>query len=189
MPRQVLEWWADPVSPYFRPGGIFGDFDRRVVTFCDGGGNDAFSAVVLQELGYRNVATLEGGFFARVGSGLPIVGQGAQGSPEHGKRAIACCGAHLDQKWFWHLSVSGGKGCGRRNRHNGGCWGLAHRRRPEIWAFPDPHGGGSGVPDALYLRCSRSPSARSSALDGCWRPLGGSLLCSGFGRIRSDRRG
>jgi rhodanese-related sulfurtransferase len=73
VPRQVLEWWADPVSPYFRPGGIFGDFDRRVVTFCDGGGNGAFSAVVLQELGYRNVATLEGGFFAWVGSGLPIV--------------------------------------------------------------------------------------------------------------------
>lgn len=73
VPRQVLEWWADPVSPYFRPGGIFGDFDGRVVTFCDGGGNGAFSAVTLQELGYRNVATLEGGFFGWVGAGFPIV--------------------------------------------------------------------------------------------------------------------
>lgn len=74
VPRQVLEWWADPESPYFREGGIFGDFDRRVVTFCDGGGNGAFSAVTLLELGYRDVATLEGGFFGWVGAGLPVVG-------------------------------------------------------------------------------------------------------------------
>lgn len=73
VPRQVLEWWADPDSPYFRPGGVFGDFDSRVVTFCDGGGNGAFTAVALQELGYRNVATLEGGFYGWVGAGLPIV--------------------------------------------------------------------------------------------------------------------
>jgi len=35
IPRQVVEWWADPQSPYFRPDGVFGDFDRRIVTFCD----------------------------------------------------------------------------------------------------------------------------------------------------------
>ena len=72
VPRQVLEWWADPDSPYFRPDGVFGDFDQRIVTFCDGGGNGAFSAVALQELGYRNVATLEGGFYGWVGVGLPV---------------------------------------------------------------------------------------------------------------------
>lgn len=71
VPRGVLEWWADPDSPYFRPDGVFGDFDQRVVTFCDGGGNGAFTALALQELGYRNVATLEGGFHNWVGSGLP----------------------------------------------------------------------------------------------------------------------
>ncbi len=80
VPRQVLEWWADPESPYFRPGGIFGDFDRRVVTFCDGGGNGAFAAVTLLELGYRNVATLEGGFFGWIAAGLPIV-DGSGGAP------------------------------------------------------------------------------------------------------------
>lgn len=71
IPRQVVEWWADPQSPYFRSDGVFGDFDRRTVTFCDGGGNGAFTAVTLQELGYRNVATLEGGFYGWVGAGLP----------------------------------------------------------------------------------------------------------------------
>lgn len=73
VPRGVLEWWADPDSPYFRPDGMFGDFDRRVVTFCDGGGNGAFTAVAPQELGYRNVATLEGGFHNWVAAGLPTV--------------------------------------------------------------------------------------------------------------------
>lgn len=73
VPRQVLEWWADPDSPYFRPGGVFGDFDRRIVTFCDGGGNGAFTAVALQELGYRDVATLEGGFYGWAAAGLPVV--------------------------------------------------------------------------------------------------------------------
>ncbi len=72
VPRQVLEWWADPESPYFRPDGVFGDFDRRIVTFCDAGGNGAFSAVALQELGYRDVATLEGGFYGWIGAGLPV---------------------------------------------------------------------------------------------------------------------
>lgn len=74
VPRQVVEWWADPDSPYFRAGGVFGDFDTRVVTFCDYGGNGALTAVALQELGYRNVATLEGGFHGWVGADLPIVG-------------------------------------------------------------------------------------------------------------------
>jgi rhodanese-related sulfurtransferase len=73
VPRQVVEWWADPDSPYFRPGGVFGDLDKRVVTFCDGGGNGAFTAVALQELGYRNVATLEGGLYGWIGAGLPVV--------------------------------------------------------------------------------------------------------------------
>lgn len=73
VPRQVVEWWADPESPYFRPDGEFGDFGRRVVTQCDGGGNGAFTAVTLQELGYTNVANLEGGFYGWKAAGLPVV--------------------------------------------------------------------------------------------------------------------
>lgn len=73
VPRQVVEWWADPDSPYFRTDGVFRDFDQRIVTFCDGGGNGAFTAVTLEELGYNNVATLEGGFYGWVGSGLATI--------------------------------------------------------------------------------------------------------------------
>ena len=73
VPRQVVEWWADPESPYFRPDGEFGDFERRIVTQCDGGGNGAFTAVTLQQLGYTNVANLDGGFFGWIAAGLPVV--------------------------------------------------------------------------------------------------------------------
>lgn len=72
VPRQVIEWWADSESPYFRPEGVFGDYDARIVTYCDGGGNGALACVTLQELGYRNVANLEGGFFGWTGAGKPI---------------------------------------------------------------------------------------------------------------------
>ena len=72
VPRQVIEWWADPESPYFRPGGVFGDFGRRIVTYCDGGGNGAFAAVTLKELGYENVATLEGGFHGWTAADMPV---------------------------------------------------------------------------------------------------------------------
>ena len=73
VPRQVVEWWADPESPYFRTDGVFGDFERRIITFCDGGGNGAFTAVTLEELGYINVATVEGGFYGWAGAGLPVI--------------------------------------------------------------------------------------------------------------------
>lgn len=73
VPRQVVEWWADPESPYFRPDGVFGDFNQRIVTFCDGGGNGAFTAVTLEEIGYRNVATVEGGFYGWTSAGLPTI--------------------------------------------------------------------------------------------------------------------
>lgn len=74
VPRQVVEWWADPASPYFKPDGPFGDFERRIVTYCDGGGNGAFTAVTLKELGYKDVGSLEGGFYGWVGAELPVVG-------------------------------------------------------------------------------------------------------------------
>lgn len=83
VPRQVVEWWADPESPYFRPNGVFGDFERRIITFCDGGGNGAFAAVTLQELGYRDVATLEGGFFGWVGADMEVTDP--QSSPGQGR--------------------------------------------------------------------------------------------------------
>jgi rhodanese-related sulfurtransferase len=60
-PRGMLEFWADPASPYHRP-----EFDpgRRVILHCASGGRSALAAETLAQLGYRNVAHLDGGFKA-----------------------------------------------------------------------------------------------------------------------------
>jgi rhodanese-related sulfurtransferase len=68
-PRGMLEFWADPTSPYhreeFRP-------DRRVILHCASGGRSALAAAMLQELGYTDAAHLDGGINAWKEQGKPI---------------------------------------------------------------------------------------------------------------------
>lgn len=68
-PRGMLEFWADPSSPVHRP-----EFDpsRRIILHCAVGGRSALAAATLQEMGYGNVAQLEGGFAAWRGAGKPV---------------------------------------------------------------------------------------------------------------------
>lgn len=67
-PRGMLEFWADPASPYhrdeFRP-------DRRIILHCASGGRSALAAVTLQDLGYTNVAHMDGGITAWKDAGHP----------------------------------------------------------------------------------------------------------------------
>lgn len=58
-PRGMLEFWADPQSPYYRK---YFDESKRIVLFCAGGGRSAFAARSLLDMGYGNVAHLEDGF-------------------------------------------------------------------------------------------------------------------------------
>ena len=60
-PRGMLEFWADPTSPYHRE-----EFDpaRRTILYCASGGRSALAADTLQRMGYRNVAHLDGGIKA-----------------------------------------------------------------------------------------------------------------------------
>ena len=69
-PRGMLEFWADPSSPYHRS-----EFDpaRRTVLYCASGGRSALSAAVLQDLGYHDVAHLDGGITGWVDAGQPTV--------------------------------------------------------------------------------------------------------------------
>lgn len=60
VPRGMLEFWADPLSPYYR--GWFDAEDKRIVLFCAGGGRSALAAKALGEMGFTNVAHLEPGF-------------------------------------------------------------------------------------------------------------------------------
>ncbi len=57
--RGMLEFWADPASPYYRD--YFGE-DKRIVTFCAGGGRSVYATLALKDMGYKNVAHLEAGF-------------------------------------------------------------------------------------------------------------------------------
>ncbi|HEV2089360.1 MAG TPA: rhodanese-like domain-containing protein [Cryptosporangiaceae bacterium] len=69
-PRGMLEFWADPDSPYHRP-----EFDpqRRTVLYCASGGRSALAAQTLAELGYTDVAHLDGGIKAWKQAGHPTV--------------------------------------------------------------------------------------------------------------------
>lgn len=69
-PRGMLEFWADPASPYHRA-----EFDpaRRTVLYCASGGRSALAAQALAQLGYTNVAHLDGGIKGWVQAGLPVV--------------------------------------------------------------------------------------------------------------------
>lgn len=69
-PRGMLEFWADPSSPYHRA-----EFDpgRRTVLYCASGGRSALSAAALGQLGYTDVAHLDGGIKAWLQAGCPVV--------------------------------------------------------------------------------------------------------------------
>ena len=57
-PRGMLEFYADPSLPYHRT-----EFERenRIILHCASGGRSALAAKTLKEMGYTNVAHLDGG--------------------------------------------------------------------------------------------------------------------------------
>jgi rhodanese-related sulfurtransferase len=71
-PRGMLEFWADPASPYHRDEL---QPDRRTLLYCASGGRSALAAQALQNLGYVEVAHLEGGFKAWRELGRPVTRQ------------------------------------------------------------------------------------------------------------------
>ncbi len=68
-PRGMLEFWADPTSPYHRD-----EFDpeKRIVLHCASGGRSALAAATLQDLGYTRVAHMDGGVNAWREAGMPL---------------------------------------------------------------------------------------------------------------------
>lgn len=69
-PRGMLEFWADPSTPYHRA-----EFqpDRRTILYCASGGRSALGADVLARLGYTDVAHLDGGIKAWKQAGQSVV--------------------------------------------------------------------------------------------------------------------
>ena len=69
VPRGMLEFRADPSSPYHQEGF---DPGRRVILHCASGGRSALAAAALKDMGYSDVAHLAGGFKAWTDAGGPI---------------------------------------------------------------------------------------------------------------------
>lgn len=67
--RGMLEFYADPASPYHKSELRPGD---RVILYCASGGRSALAVEALRGLGYANVAHLDGGFKGWQAAGKPV---------------------------------------------------------------------------------------------------------------------
>ena len=74
-PRGMLEFFADPASPYHRP-----EFapDRRTILYCAAGSRSALATDALQQLGFADIAHLDGGLKGWQESGRPVEPVGPQ---------------------------------------------------------------------------------------------------------------
>ena len=70
VPRGLIEFVADPASP--RHNADLGS-TRRVIVYCASGARGALATLTLKNMGYENVANLDGGIKAWVAAGLPVV--------------------------------------------------------------------------------------------------------------------
>lgn len=68
-PRGMLEFWADPESPYHRD--VFSQ-NESFVLFCAAGWRSALATKTLQDMGMTGLAHMDGGFTAWAEAGLPI---------------------------------------------------------------------------------------------------------------------
>ena len=62
IPRGMLEFWLDPDSPYFKEGKL--NMDKEMVLFCAGGLRSALAAKTLNDMGFKKVSHIDGGFGA-----------------------------------------------------------------------------------------------------------------------------
>ena len=71
IPRGMLEFWLDPESSYYKANKI--KDIKKMVLFCALGFRSALATKSLVDMGFQNVAHVEGGFDALKKSGLNIV--------------------------------------------------------------------------------------------------------------------
>ena len=71
IPRGMLEFWLDPSSPYFKNNN-FSDKSKKIILFCAGGLRSALGAKSLKDMGYDNIAHVQGGFASMCLNGFKI---------------------------------------------------------------------------------------------------------------------
>ena len=71
IPRGMLEFWLDPESTYYQSNKI--KEIKKMVLFCALGWRSALATKSLVDMGFTNVAHVDGGFDALKKNGLKIV--------------------------------------------------------------------------------------------------------------------
>ncbi|MCP4185944.1 MAG: rhodanese-like domain-containing protein [Hyphomicrobiales bacterium] len=75
-PRGMLEFWFDPQCEYHR--SVFDQPDRKFILFCAAGWRSALAAKSLVEMGFDNIAHIDGGFGAMKDAGATLVEEEAE---------------------------------------------------------------------------------------------------------------
>jgi rhodanese-related sulfurtransferase len=70
IPRGMLEFWLDPQSSYYKEGNF--SEDKKIILFCALGLRSALSTKSLLDMGFKNVAHVNGGFDALKKSNFDI---------------------------------------------------------------------------------------------------------------------
>ena len=71
IPRGMLEFWLDPESSYYKTNKI--KDIKKMVLFCALGWRSALATKSLVDMGFKNVAHVDGGFDALKKSGIKVV--------------------------------------------------------------------------------------------------------------------
>ena len=71
IPRGMLEFWLDPQSSYFKEHKI--DLKKKMILYCALGMRSALATKSLVDMGFKNVAHVNGGFDALKLSGLEVI--------------------------------------------------------------------------------------------------------------------
>ncbi len=70
-PRGMLEWYADPTTPYAKPE-LTTKRDARIIIACASGGRSMLAVQTLKKMGYTDVVSMVGGFNEWSKQGFPI---------------------------------------------------------------------------------------------------------------------
>ncbi len=80
-PRGMLEFWVDPSSPYFHQAFAPVLAGRPMVLFCAAGWRSALAAKALMEMGFDDVAHVDGGYTAWKQAGAPVADKPTRARP------------------------------------------------------------------------------------------------------------
>ena len=71
IPRGMLEFWLDPQSPYYNDTKF--SKKKKLILFCAAGMRSALATKTLKDMGYDNIAHVNGGFGSLASQGFEVV--------------------------------------------------------------------------------------------------------------------